>query len=337
MWNLTIYLSLWYFFFVASYGLWVPAGVFVPGMIIGCAVGLLYLEVMIQGIGMNILRVGGQSYLVIGASAMLSSYTRLTYSLAVLMLETTQAINMFLPMLISIIVAHGVARIFNRSLYEYSIRGKQMPLLRNHVPKINEDIRVRDMLLSLYDEGQDLQVVESVCTVQRLSEMLNESFSTVPVVNMHGSLIGMVPKHFIIVLIENHCWYEMSRTKTNVKIEEAYQTSVRRGSEFVFQKVGLKVADESDNMFRDLDVATELAESRIEEFSKESRPNPEVHQAEEPKNALVTTMMKFTGETDEIELPVTRKVLPWYKFNVDFWSNQRSYSEVADICSRFPE
>lgn len=69
---------------------------------------------------------------------MLSGYTRLTYSLAVIMMETTQAINMFLPILISIMVSHGVARLFNRSLYEYSIRGKQMPLLRNHVPKGNE-------------------------------------------------------------------------------------------------------------------------------------------------------------------------------------------------------
>lgn len=77
---------------------------------------------------------------------MLSSYTRLTYSLAVLMMETTQAINMFLPILISIIIAHGVGRIFNRSLYEYAIRGKQMPVLRNHLPKQCRELRVKDML-----------------------------------------------------------------------------------------------------------------------------------------------------------------------------------------------
>ena len=81
---------------------------------------------------------------------MLSGYTRLTYSLAVLMMETTQAINMFLPILISIMVAHGVGRLFNRSLYEYSVRGKQMPLLRNHVPKQNRDIMVREMLINLF-------------------------------------------------------------------------------------------------------------------------------------------------------------------------------------------
>lgn len=94
--NLTIYLFLWYFFFVITYGVWVPAGVFIPGMIIGCSLGLLYMELMVYGFDVQLLRLGGQSYLIMGASAMLSSYTRLTYSLAVLMMETAQAINYFL-------------------------------------------------------------------------------------------------------------------------------------------------------------------------------------------------------------------------------------------------
>lgn len=74
---------------MTTYGIWVPAGIFIPGMLIGSSLGLIYLEFMLQGLNMSILRVGGQSFLVIGASAMLSSYTRLTYSLAVIMMETT--------------------------------------------------------------------------------------------------------------------------------------------------------------------------------------------------------------------------------------------------------
>jgi hypothetical protein len=58
---------------------------------------------------------------------------------------------MFLPILIGIMVSHAVARMFNRSLYEYSIRGKQIPLLRNHVPKSNLNIRVRDLIIELFD------------------------------------------------------------------------------------------------------------------------------------------------------------------------------------------
>jgi CBS domain-containing protein len=47
VWNLLIYLGLWYVFFVITFGVWVPAGVFIPGMIIGCTIGLLYLVAML--------------------------------------------------------------------------------------------------------------------------------------------------------------------------------------------------------------------------------------------------------------------------------------------------
>jgi H+/Cl- antiporter ClcA len=39
---------------------------------------------------------------------MLAGYTRLTYSLVVIMLETTSAIDVFLPMTLGIMVARGV-------------------------------------------------------------------------------------------------------------------------------------------------------------------------------------------------------------------------------------
>lgn len=65
---------------------------------------------------------------------MLGSYTRLTYSLAVVMMETTQSINMFLPITISIVVANATAMLFNRSLYDYALRAKQIPLLQEQMP-----------------------------------------------------------------------------------------------------------------------------------------------------------------------------------------------------------
>ena len=48
VWNLLIYLGLWYVFFVVTFGVWTPAGVFIPGMIIGCTIGLLDLVAMLS-------------------------------------------------------------------------------------------------------------------------------------------------------------------------------------------------------------------------------------------------------------------------------------------------
>ena len=55
---------------------------------------------------------------------MLAGYCRLTYSLAVIMLETTQSINNFLPTLLAIAMSMSVAKACNRSLYDYAIRMK---------------------------------------------------------------------------------------------------------------------------------------------------------------------------------------------------------------------
>jgi len=51
------------------------------------------------------------------------------------------------------------------------------------------------------------------------------------------------------------------------------------------------------------------------------------------RNKVFETLMKYTGEADTIEMPITRSVLPWHFFNVDLWSNERTFSEVEDIAN----
>ena len=122
--DIVIYFVVWYGLTIVTYGVWVPAGLFLPGILIGCSIGVIYLDVLVYGFGANVEQIGGQSYIIIGATAMLASYCRLTYSLAVIMLETTQSINNFLPTVLTIAVALGVAKSINRSLYDYAIRMK---------------------------------------------------------------------------------------------------------------------------------------------------------------------------------------------------------------------
>ena len=55
---------------------------------------------------------------------MLSAYCRLTYSLVVIMLETTSSINLFIPMMLAVMIARAVGNMFTRSLYERALRMK---------------------------------------------------------------------------------------------------------------------------------------------------------------------------------------------------------------------
>jgi hypothetical protein len=87
------------------------------------------------------------------------------------MLETTQSINNFLPITLGIASSLVVARVFNRSLYEYALRSKQVPMIRNNMPKQTKHMYVRQVVERMLSEGYELQVVESVCTVKRLAEV----------------------------------------------------------------------------------------------------------------------------------------------------------------------
>lgn len=220
-----IYIVLWYIFTITTYGVWVPAGLFLPGILIGCSLGILYLDLLVFGFDFSIDRLGGQAYIIVGASAMLAGYCRLTYSLAVIMLETTQSINNFIPTLLAVGVSLCVAKAINRSLYDYAIRAKQMPLLRNHLPKQNANILVKDVLEEM---GQEVEVLESVCTVERLEEVIKSDFHSIPVVNMAGRIIGMIPKSFVIVLIENHWWYDEEKIAKREEVTSFYQSAVKR-------------------------------------------------------------------------------------------------------------
>jgi hypothetical protein len=60
------------------------------------------------------------------------------------MMETTQSINMFLPILITIAVSHASGVLFTMGLYDYQYRAKQMPILGERMPMQVERIRVRD-------------------------------------------------------------------------------------------------------------------------------------------------------------------------------------------------
>mmetsp|Transcript_11579 Transcript_11579/g.8458 ORF Transcript_11579/g.8458 Transcript_11579/m.8458 type:complete len:172 (-) Transcript_11579:651-1166(-) len=133
------YFLIWYFFTMITSGTAIPCGIFIPCIIIGASVGEMYAAVSykIQGDNVNI---HPESYAVMGAAAMLSGSTRMTYSLAVLMLETTSNVDLFLPMITCLFTSYATGSIFTRSLYSGYMRSKQIPILRKDIPLENRGI-----------------------------------------------------------------------------------------------------------------------------------------------------------------------------------------------------
>ena len=86
--TLFLFALIWYVMTITTYGVWVPAGLFLPGIIMGGAIGRLY-TIGVEKISGEVDPNALQHNALLGASAMLTGYCRLTYCLTVLMLETS--------------------------------------------------------------------------------------------------------------------------------------------------------------------------------------------------------------------------------------------------------
>jgi H+/Cl- antiporter ClcA len=144
--NLIIYLCNWIFFTYITSGTSVPCGIFLPCMVIGCTLGHVYhpyhqlicsyLSGAINNNPMN-----SETVAILGAAAVLSGATRLTYCLAVIMLETTGNTDFFLPVIFTLFVSYGSGFLLNsRSIYKGALRSKNIPVLNKSIPRVNRGL-----------------------------------------------------------------------------------------------------------------------------------------------------------------------------------------------------
>jgi CBS domain-containing protein len=238
----------WYLFTIVTYGTNVPAGLFLPGMIIGCALGQVYAE-FVSAIGLidpSELDTSRKVFVVLGVGAVMAGYTRLTYTLAIIVMETSQVISLFIPTAFTILVSNVVGYWFTRSLYERAVRSKQMPILIETVPESQKYV-IADQIMSTH-----CVTLKSVDTVSNVYDALKTGHHAFPVMNKNNNVSGVIPKNFIIVLLVKQAFYKMQKTKSMApglntsKVTDEDEDGIRT------ERVDTNVQDESDDLKENL-------------------------------------------------------------------------------------
>lgn len=152
---------------------------------------------------------------------MLSSYTRMTYSLVVIMLETTSSISIFLPMMIGILTASAVGTVFTRSLYDRAIRGKQMPYLRSAPPQETRFVMAKTIMAT------ELVTLSSISNMEACKKALQSTHNAYPVLNTAGRLVGILPKSILVKLLVKKLFYDKESTDRRSMSEHSVQDSLR--------------------------------------------------------------------------------------------------------------
>lgn len=149
---LLFFLSL-YSLMTWTYGIAAPSGLFVPSLAVGAALGQicgLAVERALAGLGSDI-GVDLHAYAIVGAAAMLGGATRMTISITLLVTETTGALQMLVPLMVTIAVSKAVGDRLGRGIYDAHIHLKRVPFLEEFNPDdaanfgAHEDVSLREL------------------------------------------------------------------------------------------------------------------------------------------------------------------------------------------------
>ena len=190
---LLVHFLIWFLMTIMTYGTAVPAGLFLPGILIGCGLGrmlTLFISTNIEGV------VEPATYAIIGASAVLGGYSRMTFSLAVIMLETTENVNLFLPIIFTLFISFAVGRLFNRSIYINALGQKNVPFLVETVPRSHMHLRARDVM------AHNISYLPQNPTVNQIANVLRETeHNGFPIMTEEHKLVGLISRHTLLTMM----------------------------------------------------------------------------------------------------------------------------------------
>jgi len=119
---------------LCTFGLSIPAGLFIPNIMSGACFGRLVGQ-LVQRLVSDPQSVHPGIYALMGATGMLAGFSRMTVSLGVIMLEITSNARLILPIMIVIMTAKLIGDCFTPSAYDIVIALKNIPMLEQEDEK----------------------------------------------------------------------------------------------------------------------------------------------------------------------------------------------------------
>ncbi|EIN11917.1 hypothetical protein PUNSTDRAFT_61841 [Punctularia strigosozonata HHB-11173 SS5] len=173
---------------IVTFGIKLPAGIFIPTLGVGACAGRI-MGILVQwgqwkypdsGIWFKYCRgdldcVVPGLYAMVGAAAALSGVTRTTVSLAVIMFELTDTLTYAVPVMLSVLVAKTVADALEpKGIYDLVIDLNQLPYLDGKHDPLWGDLQISDVV------NRDVEVirVDRENTVKSLCDQLQQLLSS---------------------------------------------------------------------------------------------------------------------------------------------------------------
>ncbi|KAL5701852.1 hypothetical protein ACHQM5_027145 [Ranunculus cassubicifolius] len=239
--SLLTFLAMFYTLAVVTFGTAVPAGQFVPGIMIGSTYGRL--------VGMFVvnfykkLNIEEGTYALLGAASFLGGSMRMTVSLCVIMVEITNNLKLLPLIMLVLLISKAVGDAFNEGLYEEQAHLRGIPILESR-PKYH----LRNMTAK---EACKRQQVVSFSRVVKVADVVSvlrtNKHNGFPVVengrNGEGLVVGLILRSHLLVLLQSRLDFQHSALPMDLGVGS---TPIRHNfSEFVkpASSKGLSIED----------------------------------------------------------------------------------------------
>ncbi|KAL8486372.1 hypothetical protein ACS0TY_023171 [Phlomoides rotata] len=206
--SLLTFLVMFYSLAVVTFGTAVPAGQFVPGIMIGSTYGRLVGMFAVSFY--PTLNIEEGTYALLGAASFLGGSMRMTVSLCVIMVEISNNLK-FLPLIMLVLLlSKAVGDAFNEGLYEEQARLRAIPLLESK-PKY----QMRNMTAKEASGNQQVVYFPRVVkVVDALSILRSNKHNGFPVIDHTRSgetlVIGLILRSHLLVLLQSKVDFQHS-------------------------------------------------------------------------------------------------------------------------------
>lgn len=212
--SLLTFLAMFYTLAVVTYGTAVPAGQFVPGIMIGSTYGRL--------VGMFVvsfykkLNIEEGTYALLGAASFLGGSMRMTVSLCVIMVEITNNLKLLPLIMLVLLISKAVGDAFNEGLYEEQARLRAIPLLESR-PKN----KMRKMTAKDSCGNQKVvyfpRVVKVADAVSILKSNHHNGFPVIDHTRNGELVIGLMLRSHLLVLLQSKVDFQHSPVASDLR------------------------------------------------------------------------------------------------------------------------
>ncbi|XP_062026902.1 chloride channel protein CLC-d-like isoform X2 [Rosa rugosa] len=222
--SLLTFLVMFYTLAVVTFGTAVPAGQFVPGIMIGSTYGRL--------VGMFVvsfykkLNIEEGIYALLGAASFLGGSMRMTVSLCVIMVEITNNLKLLPLIMLVLLISKAVGDAFNEGLYEEQSRLRNIPQLESK-PKY----QMRKMTAKEACGKRVISFPRVVKVADLVSILRSNIHNGFPVIdhsrNGETLVIGLMLRSHLLVLLQSKVDFHKDVKVANVLLDDYCEAVAR--------------------------------------------------------------------------------------------------------------